>query len=77
MSSRHAVVGQNEIRSSRVDSDLHHRLEAQAALGGQAYVRILAAAEATVLWGQFNLAKVPRALAHSQRAQAMGAAARR
>lgn len=44
--------------------------------GSYAYVRNLAAAEAAVLRGQFNLAKVLRALAHSQRAQALAAARR-
>jgi hypothetical protein len=57
-----------------VDDELRHRLEAQVTLGGTASVRNLAAAEAAVIRGQFNLAKVLRALAHSQRAQAMGAA---
>jgi hypothetical protein len=57
-----------------VDNDLRHRLEAQVTLGGTASVRNLAASETAVLRGQFNLAKVLRALAHSQRVQAMGAA---
>ncbi len=46
----------------------------QVRTGGEAYVRNLAAAEAAVARGQFNLAKVLRALAHSQRAQALAAA---
>ncbi len=49
-------------------------LDAQVGIGGHAYVRNLAAAEAAVLRGQFNLARVLRALAHSQRAQALAAA---
>ena len=47
-----------------------------AMVGGHAYVRNLAAAEAAVMRGQFNLAKVLRALAHTQRVQAMHAARR-
>ena len=39
--------------------------------GGHAYVRNLAGAEQAILRGQFNLAKVLRAAAHSQRVQAM------
>ncbi|MGN6700540.1 MAG: hypothetical protein ACTHMR_20490, partial [Thermomicrobiales bacterium] len=46
----------------------------QAHTGGAGYVRDLAAAEAAVLSGQFNLAKVLRALAHAQRVQALAAA---
>jgi rubrerythrin len=57
-----------------MDNELRHRLEAQTALGGMAYVRNLAAAEVAITRGQFNLAKVLRALAHSQRVQATGAA---
>jgi hypothetical protein len=57
-----------------VDNELRQRLEAQVTLGGTAFVRNLAAAEAAVTRGQFNLAKVLRAVAHSQRVQAMGAA---
>ena len=49
-------------------------LAEQARTGGAGYVRDLAAAEAAVLRGQFNLAKVLRALAHAQRAQALTAA---
>ena len=45
-----------------------------AQVGGAAYVRNLAAAEAAVLRGQFNLAKVLRAFAHAQRTQAVAAA---
>lgn len=57
-----------------MDNELRHRLVGQVMLGGQAYVRNLAAAEGAVMRGQFNLAKVLRALAHSQRVQAIGAA---
>jgi hypothetical protein len=57
-----------------MDNEVRHRLEAQATLGGMAYVLNLAAAEVAVMRGQFNLAKVLRALAHSQRVQAMSAA---
>jgi hypothetical protein len=57
-----------------VDTEQCQRLEEQVSMGGRAYIRNLAAAEAAVLRGQFNLAKVLRALAHSQRAQAMTAA---
>ncbi len=42
--------------------------------GGNAYVRNLAAAEAAILRGQFNLAKVLRASAHAQRTLALNAA---
>jgi hypothetical protein len=57
-----------------VDTEQHQRLETQIGVGGRAYIRNLAAAEAAVMRGQFNLAKVLRALAHSQRALAMTAA---
>jgi rubrerythrin len=53
---------------------LDDRLTAEVGRGGRAYVRNLALAEAAVPRGQFNLAKVLRALAHAQRAQAMAAA---
>jgi rubrerythrin len=49
-------------------------LAAELTRGGQAYVRNLALAEAAVVRGQFNLAKVLRALAHTQRVQALIAA---
>lgn len=49
-------------------------LAAEVHAGGTGYVRDLAAAEVAVLRGQFNLAKVLRALAHTQRAQALAAA---
>lgn len=57
-----------------MDNDLRRRIAAQVTLGGMAYVRNLAAAEVAVTRGQFNLAKVLRALAHNQRVQAIGAA---
>lgn len=49
-------------------------LESEVEKGGNAYVRNLAAAEAAILRGQFNVAKVLRAVAHAQRVQAMQAA---
>jgi hypothetical protein len=51
-----------------------HQLQADVTLGGRASLRNLAAAEAAVLRGQFNLAKVLRALAHTQRVQGLNAA---
>ena len=57
-----------------MDNEQRHHLEALVTRGGAANVRNLAAAEAAVMRGQFNLAKVLRALAHSQRVQAMSAA---
>ncbi|MEW6232124.1 MAG: DinB family protein [Chloroflexota bacterium] len=57
-----------------MDTALRQDLEAEMCKGGQASVRNLAAAEAAILRGQFNVAKVLRALAHSQRLQAMEAA---
>lgn len=57
-----------------MNSDLKRRLIAQVQKGGHAYVRNLAAAEAAVLNGQFNVAKVLRASAHAQRILAMEAA---
>jgi hypothetical protein len=50
------------------------RLDEQARTGGYAYVRNLVAAEAAVLHGQFNVAKILRALAHTQWVRAMEAA---
>lgn len=46
-------------------------LDREVTRGARAYVRNLAAAEAAVLRGQFNVAKVLRAVAHSQRVQAL------
>jgi rubrerythrin len=57
-----------------MDSESRHRLIAEVRKGGHAYVRNLAAAEAAVLNGQFNVAKVMRASAHTQRILAMEAA---
>jgi rubrerythrin len=57
-----------------MDDMVQQDLDTQISMGGHAYVRNLAAAEAAVLRGQFNLAKVLRALAHSQRVQALAAA---
>jgi rubrerythrin len=57
-----------------VDRTERDQLVEEARTGAYAYIRNLAAAEAAVLRGQFNLAKVLRALAHSQRAQALAAA---
>jgi rubrerythrin len=47
------------------------KLKDDIKIGGAAYVRNLAAAEDAVMKGQFNLAKVLRAAAHSQRIIAM------
>ena len=52
------------------ESDLEGRIR----LGAYSYLRSLAVAEAAIPKGQFNLAKVLRALAHAQRAQAIRAA---
>jgi hypothetical protein len=57
-----------------MDSAAQRQLEADVTRGGGASLRDLAAAEAAVLRGQFNLAKVLRALAHTQRVQGMNAA---
>jgi rubrerythrin len=57
-----------------MNSELDKYLNEEVQRGGAAYLRNLAAAEAAVLRGQFNLAKVLRALAHSQRVQALEAA---
>jgi rubrerythrin len=57
-----------------MNSDLKHQLISEVQKGGHAYVRNLAAAEAAVLNGQFNVAKVLRASAHAQRILAMEAA---
>jgi rubrerythrin len=53
---------------------LTDQLTGELRKGGHAYVRNLAAAEAAVLNGQFNVAKVLRASAHAQRTLAMEAA---
>ncbi|HEX2910981.1 MAG TPA: DinB family protein [Chloroflexia bacterium] len=57
-----------------MDTDLHNYLVREIKQGGEAYIRNLAAAEAAVLRGQFNVAKVLRAMAHAQRVQALEAA---
>jgi rubrerythrin len=57
-----------------MNTELNERLAAETAAGSRAYVRNLVAAEAAVLRGQFNVAKVLRAAAHAQRALAMNAA---
>jgi rubrerythrin len=53
---------------------LKRALTSELERGGGAYIRDLAAAEQAVLQGQFNLAKILRAAAHSQRIIAMEAA---
>ncbi len=55
-------------------SDAVQGLISSAQRGGYAYVRNLAAAEAAVLAGQFNVAKILRAVAHSRRVMALEAA---
>ncbi len=55
-------------------SILNNKLIAELHKGGYANVRNLAAAEAAVLNGQFNVAKILRACAHAQRLLAMEAA---
>jgi len=57
-----------------MNPELGEMLMAQVHRGGYAYVRNLAAAEAAILRGQFNLAKVLRASAYAQRVLALGAA---
>jgi rubrerythrin len=57
-----------------MNTELTPRLIAEVRKGGYAYVRDLAAAEAAVLKGQFNVAKVLRASAHTQRILAIEAA---
>ncbi|MDX1418212.1 MAG: DinB family protein [Candidatus Promineifilaceae bacterium] len=57
-----------------METELKRALIAELARGGQAYIRNLAAAEQAILLGQFNVAKVLRAAAHSQRVQGMEAA---
>jgi hypothetical protein len=53
---------------------MRRQLEADVARYGKVFLRDLAAAETAVLRGQFNLAKVLRALAHTQRVLGMNAA---
>lgn len=57
-----------------MEAEQRRYLAQEIQAGGSGYVRDLAAAEAAVLHGQFNLAKVLRALAHAQRTQALEAA---
>lgn len=57
-----------------MESQLQRALTSELERGGRAYIRNLVAAEQSVLHGQFNLAKVLRAVAHSQRIMAMEAA---
>ena len=57
-----------------MESELQRALTAELERGGRAYIRNLAAAEQAVLHGQFNIAKILRASAHSQRIMAMEAA---
>jgi rubrerythrin len=57
-----------------MNPELAHHWVAEVQKGGNAYVRNLAAAEAAVINGQFNLAKILRACAHTQRLLAMEAA---
>lgn len=57
-----------------MENNLKQKLTTELARGGQAYIRNLAAAERAILQGQFNLAKLLRAAAHSQRVMAMEAA---
>src|SRR5215204_3843963 len=59
-----------------MSSQTPEALAAEVTRGGRASVRNLALAEAAVVRGQFNLAKVLRALAHAQRVQALLAARR-
>lgn len=57
-----------------MEYNLKQKLTTELARGGQAYIRNLVAAEQAILHGQFNLAKLLRAAAHSQRVMAMEAA---
>ena len=57
-----------------MNSELKSRLIAEVGKGGQAYIRNLTHAEASVRNGQFNVAKVLRACAHTQRVLAMESA---
>lgn len=57
-----------------MNMEIKMRLTTDIRNGGYAYLRNLAAAEAAVLNGQFNVAKILRASAHSQRVMAMEAA---
>src|SRR5262245_22247494 len=57
-----------------MDTELTRQLTSEVERGGRAYIRNLVAAEHANLRGQFNVAKILRAVAHSQRAMAMEAA---
>ena len=57
-----------------METEFDQLLTAEVERGGRAYIRNLVAAEEAVLRGQFNVAKILRALAHSQRVLAMEAA---
>jgi len=57
-----------------MNSEVLKDLSIKAQIYSQAYVRNLVVAEKAVLAGQFNVAKVLRAAAHSQRVLAMNAA---
>lgn len=57
-----------------MNSELTRHWIAEVQKGGHAYVRNLAAAEAAVVNGQFNVAKALRASARTQRILAMEAA---
>lgn len=57
-----------------MESKMSESLKAEIMRGGQAYVRNLAAAEYAVSQGHFNLSKILRALATSQRTIALEAA---
>jgi len=57
-----------------MNSDLNHQMIAEVQRGGRAYARNLAMAEAAVINGQFNVAKILRASAHTQRILATQAA---
>jgi rubrerythrin len=54
-----------------MNAQLRERLAAEITVGSIAYVRNLIAAEAAIMRGQFNVAKILRAAAHAQRALAM------
>lgn len=57
-----------------MESELKRALRSELERDGRAYIRNLVAAEQAILHGQFNLAKLLRATAHSQRIIAMEAA---
>ncbi len=57
-----------------MEKSVTEALRREVAIGGQAYVRNLSAAETAVLQGQFNVAKILRAAGHTQWVLAMNAA---